>query len=142
MVYNNRSLFSEYYLEGLVGEDSHWRALQSKALEFRQIISDIINKALPGINDAPEAEVERRLIRPILDALGHVYFVQPAVPAPAGVGRPDYAFFPLPEAQQAAEAHKGELEFFKTALAVGDAKAKNCRIYPPIFSRFVHTSAT
>jgi len=122
--YNNRSLFSDYYLEELVGEDSHWRALKSKVWEYRQRISNILEKALPGINgDTPEAEVERRLIRPILDILGHDYFVQPAVPSPEGVRRPDYAFFSSPEARQDAESHKGQLEFFKNALAVGDAKA-------------------
>jgi hypothetical protein len=122
--YNNRSLFSDYYLEELVGEDSHWRALKSKVWEYRQRIRDILEKALPGINgDTPEAEVERRLIRPILDILGHVYFVQPAVPSPEGVRRPDYAFFPSTEVRREAEAQKGKLEFFKNVLAVGDAKA-------------------
>jgi hypothetical protein len=122
--YNNRSLFSDYYLEELVGEDPHWRALKNKVWEYRQRISNILEKALPGINgDTPEAEVERRLIRPILDVLGHIYFVQPAVHSPEGVRRPDYAFFPSPEIRQEAESHKGQPEFFKNALAVGDAKA-------------------
>lgn len=122
--YNNRSLFSDYYLGELVGEDSHWRALKGKVWEYRQRISNILEKALPGINgDTPEAEVERRLIRPILDILCHVYFVQPAVHSPEGIRRPDYAFFPSPEARQEAEAQKGKPEFFKNTLAVGDAKA-------------------
>lgn len=122
--YNNRSLFSDYYLEELVGEDSHWQALKSKAWEFRQRITNILEKAVPGINgDTPEAEVERRLIRPILDVLGHVYFVQPAVHSPEGIRRPDYAFFSSPEVRQEAESHKGQPEFFRNALAIGDAKA-------------------
>ena len=122
--YNNRSLFSEYYLEQLVGEDSHWQTFRSKAGEYRQCIANILESATPGISsDTPEAEVERRLIRPILDALGHAYFVQPAVPSSEGVRRPDYAFFSSSEAQRDAESHKGQLDFFKTALAVGDAKA-------------------
>lgn len=122
--YNNRSLFSDYYLEERVGGDPHWQALKNKTWEYRQRISNILEKALPGINgDTPEAEVERRLIRPILDALGHTYFVQPPVPSPEGTRRPDYAFFPSSEARQEAESHKGQIEFFKTVLAVGDAKA-------------------
>lgn len=122
--YNNRSLFSDYYLEELVSQDPHWKALKDKAWEFRQRISTIFEKALPGINgNTPEGEVERRLIRPVLDVLSHVYFVQPTVPSPEGVRRPDYAFFPSAEARQEAESHKGQLEFFKNALAVGDAKA-------------------
>ena len=123
-IYNNRSLFSDYYLEDLVAEDPHWRSFKNKAWEFRQRIANILDKATLGINgDTPEGEVERRLIRPILDTLGHIYFVQPAVPSPEGVRRPDYAFFPSTEALREAESHKGKLEFFKTALAVGDAKA-------------------
>lgn len=78
--YNNKSLFSDYYLEELVAGDSHWQALKKKAWEHRQRVANILEKAIPGINgDTPEAEVERRLIRPILDSLEHVYFVQPAV---------------------------------------------------------------
>ncbi|MBI2861263.1 MAG: N-6 DNA methylase [Chloroflexi bacterium] len=124
MTYNNRSLFSDYYLEELVREDSHWQALRTSAGEYRQRIANVLEKAIPGIDDdTPEAEVERRLIRPVLDTLGHIYYVQPAVPSPEGVRRPDYAFFPSAQAQQEAEAHKGQLEFFRTALAVGDAKA-------------------
>ncbi|MCL0090845.1 N-6 DNA methylase [Dehalococcoidia bacterium] len=123
-IYNNRSLFSDYYLEELVGEDSHWQALKKSAWEYRQRIANILGKAVPGINgDTPEAEVERRLIRPVLDTLGHVYFVQPAVPSPEGVRRPDYAFFLSAGALREAESYKGQLEFFKTALAVADAKA-------------------
>jgi len=122
--YNNRSLFSDYYLEDLVTEDSHWQAFKSKAWEFRQHITNILERAVPGINgDTPEAEVERRLIRPILDVLGHVYFVQPAVHSPEGIRRPDYAFFSSPEVRQEAESHKGQPEFFRNALAIGDAKA-------------------
>lgn len=122
--YNNRSLFSDYYLGERVGEDSHWQAFESKAWEFRQHITNILEKAVPGINgDTPEAEVERRLIRPILDVLGHVYFVQPAVHSPEGIRRPDYAFFSSSEVRQEAESHKGQPEFFKNALAIGDAKA-------------------
>ncbi|MCL0057510.1 hypothetical protein M1N05_00370, partial [Dehalococcoidales bacterium] len=123
-IYNNRSLFSDYYLEELVGEDSHWQALKKNAWEYRQRIANILGKAVPGINgDTPEAEVERRLIHPVLDTLGHVYFVQPAVPSSEGVRRPDYAFFPSAGALREAESYKGQLEFFKTALAVADAKA-------------------
>jgi hypothetical protein len=123
-LYNNKSLFSDYYLEELVSGDSHWQTLKDAAWEYRQRIANTIDKALPGINrDTPEAEVERRFIRPILDVLGHVYFVNPSVPSPEGVRRPDYAFFPSAEARQEAEPYKGQSEFFRTALAVGDAKA-------------------
>ena len=122
--YNNRSLFSDYYLEELVSEDSHWQTLKNTAWECQQRISNVLGKALPGINgDTPEAEVERRLIRPVLDILGHAYFVQPAVHSPEGIRRPDYAFFSSPEVRQEAESHKGQPEFFKNALAIGDAKA-------------------
>lgn len=122
--YNNRSLFSDYYLENQVSRDDHWQALKKEASAYRERIAGILETAGRGIDgDTPEAQVELRLIRPILDALGHVYFVQPAVPSSEGVKRPDYAFFPSPEAVQEAEAHKGETEFFKNALAVGEVKA-------------------
>jgi len=47
--YNNRSLFSDYYLEELVSEDSHWRTLKNTAWECQQRISNVLGKALsPG----------------------------------------------------------------------------------------------
>jgi len=49
--------------------------------------------------------------------------VQPAVHSPEGIRRPDYAFFSSPEVRQEAESHKGQPEFFRNALAIGDAKA-------------------
>jgi hypothetical protein len=104
-IYKNHSLFSDYYLEERVKEDPHWQALKKKAWEYHQRIANILEKAASGTNgDTPEAEVEQRLIRPILDSLQHVYFVQPAVPSPEGVRRPDYAFFPSPEAKQVVTA--------------------------------------
>ena len=123
-VYNNKSLFSDYYLEERIAFDSHWQSHKKQSCEYRQRVTGIVNEAFPGIDhQTPEAEVERRLIRPVLDILEHVYFVQPGVLSSEGVRRPDYAFFDSVEALQEAETHKGQAEFFRTALAIGDAKA-------------------
>lgn len=120
--YNNRSLFSDYYLEELLRDDPHWQAAHANAWEIRQRIANIWERAKPGIEDVREAEVERRFIRPVLDVLGHVYEVQPGVRSPEGTKTPDYAFFAT--ADERNEASQRDIDdYWKTTLAVGDAKA-------------------
>jgi hypothetical protein len=64
--------------------------------------------------------VERHWIQPVLDVLGHIYEVQPALPGAAPT--PDYAFFADETAKGAATPRLGTAAFWETALAVGDAK--------------------
>jgi type I restriction-modification system DNA methylase subunit len=121
-LYNNRSLFSDYYLRELVRDDPHWRDVLAGVPALRQKIADIYKRGMPGIEQVAEAEVERRLIRPVLNALGHVYEVQPDVRSSEGTKTPDYGFFATVDDRNRASA-AGIDEYWKHALAVGDAKA-------------------
>ena len=49
--------------------------------------------------------------------------VQPTLQTSQGTQRPDYAFFASADAHAAAQSHVNTNQFFKTALAIGDAKA-------------------
>ena len=90
---NNRSLFSDYYLTELVKDDPFWGESVRESEEVRRKIEEIYS-GVPHPEGLNEAETEHRLIRPVLDALEHIYALQPSVGSPEGVRRPDFAFFP------------------------------------------------
>ena len=122
-LYNNRSLFSDFYLDQLVTEDSHWQQLVNRVGELRQRVSETMERALPGLSDStPEAEVERRLIRPILTILDHQFYVQKNVRTPEGQKYPDYAFFASEAERERAETQSDKTKFYQGAIAVGEAK--------------------
>ena len=119
--YNNRSLFSDFYLGEMVKDDPHWQKMAARAKELRQGVAKVLEEALRGLTeDTPEAEVERRLIRPVLDILGHHYYVQKNVRTPEGQKFPDYGFFASEAQRVEAETLRGKAEFYKGAIAVGD----------------------
>jgi type I restriction-modification system DNA methylase subunit len=121
-LYNNRSLFSDYYLRELVRGDPHWNDMLAGVVALRQRVAEVYKRGTPGIEQASEAEVERRLIRPVLDALAHVYEAQPNVRSAEGTKTPDYGIFATVEDRKKA-AEAGIDNYWKHALAVGDAKA-------------------
>lgn len=121
--YNNHSLFSGFYLDELVLQDSHWKRMAAQVHELRQQIAQAYEVGMQGLTEeTPEAEVERRLIRPILTLLGHHFYVQKNVPTPEGQKYPDYAFFSSGVDQITAEGQKDRTAFFQNAIAVGEAK--------------------
>ncbi len=122
---NNSSLFTDYYLTELLKDEPFFREITPQAKEAWEAIKsqyERVKGLLPGAN---EAETERRFIRPVLDILGYedLYSLQPPVPSPEGVRRPDFAFFASRDDLEEAEKNlKGRPEYFAKALAVGDAK--------------------
>jgi len=121
-MYDNRSLFSDYYLSELVRDDPHWKSTLQSVADLRHRIAEVYERGTPGIEQAAEGEVEERLIRPVLRALGHVFEVGPNVRSAEGTKTPDYGFFATVEDRAAADK-AGIDEYWKHALAVGDAKA-------------------
>ena len=119
---NNQSLFSDYYLDSLIIEQPHWTNTQDIESDYAAIkaLFDAVSSNAEHLN---EAQTERELIQPLLGQLGHVFEVQPTLQTSHGAKRPDYAFFASSDAYHAAQPHVNTNEFFKTALAVGDAKA-------------------
>ncbi|RKZ26909.1 hypothetical protein DRQ29_04220, partial [bacterium] len=122
---NNSSLFTDYYLSELLRDDSFFQKSKEQANEVWQAIKAQYEKVKDLLPTANEAETERRFIRPLLDILGYkdLYSLQPPVPSPEGIRRPDFAFFASEQDLEEAEKHlKGRQEYFTKAVAVGDAK--------------------
>ena len=118
----NQSLFSDYYLESLIAEQPQWTNTPDIESDYAAI-KERFDAIAPNADRLNEAQTERELIQPLLQRLGHVFEVQPALETSLGIVRPDYAFFVSADAHQAAQSHLNTNRFFDTALAVGDAKA-------------------
>ena len=119
---NNQSLFSDYYLDSLIVEQSQWTDTPDIESDYAAIKARFDTVA-PNAVHLNEAQTERELIQPLLEQLGHVFEVQPALQTSLGTKRPDYAFFESTDAHNTAKPQVNTNQFFKTALAVGDAKA-------------------
>ena len=122
-VFNNSSLFSNHYLENMIqnvpewDDDAHLREAYSQ-------IKEIFDRKGKNFERYVEADLEHNWIRPVLDKLGHHYGVQEGLHHDPL--KPDYAFFPDLETMEEAYSHKkGAENFYKKAVAVGDAKAWN-----------------
>ncbi len=120
--YVNRNLFSDHFLRELLPDDESWAVDEDKVRLAMQAALNLYaprKEELPHLN---EAQLEQELVRPMLESLGHVFQVQPSLPTSEGVRRPDYAFFATREDKRQAGKHKGKLDYFKKAIAIGDAK--------------------
>ena len=117
--HHNHYLFSDYYLDHLLPRRLDWQEVTSEARAAMKRLQAIYAAFVPSEN---EAQTERDWIRPALEALNHVFEVQPSIATPDGVRRPDYVFFPTDKAHKAAKSLQGQEDYPTTALAVGDAK--------------------
>lgn len=120
--YVNRNLFSAHFLKELLPKDESWAVDEDKV---RLAIQAALNLYAPRKEELPhlnEAQLEQEFVRPLLESLGHVFQVQPSLPTSEGVRRPDYAFFATSEDKRQARKQKGKLDYFKKAIAIGDAK--------------------
>ena len=117
----NQSLFSNYYLDSLIVGQSQWTDTPNIESDYAAIkdLFDAIASNAEGFN---EAQTEHEFIQPLLEQLGHTFEVQPSLQTSQGTRVPDYAFFASSAAHSAAQPHINTNQFFKTALAVGDAK--------------------
>ena len=121
--YVNRNLFSEHFLDELLPQDESWQVDQDTLNLALQAVSNLHAGREEEWAGSVEAQLERKLVRPVLEALGHRFEVQPSLPTPEAVHRPDYAFFVNDEErQEALRQSGGEIEYFDRAIAVGDAK--------------------
>ena len=118
----NQSLFSNYYLDSLIVGQSQWADTPNIESDYAAIKSRF-DAVAPNAEHLNEAQTEHEFIQPLLEQLGHVFEVQPSLQTSQGTRVPDYAFFPSVEVHNAAQPHINTSEFFKTALAIGDAKA-------------------
>ena len=118
----NQSLFSNYYLASRIVEQSQWMNTPNIESDYTAI-KELFDTVASNAEHFNEAQTEREFIQPLLEQLGHVFEVQPTLQTSQGTKRPDYAFFPSADAHYAAQPDINTNQFFKTALAVGDAKA-------------------
>lgn len=117
--HHNRQLFADRYLDETLPRREAWLALITEAAPVLARVRAILAAFTPSSN---EAQTERDLVRPVLEALGHTFEVQAALRTPKGSKRPDYLFY---RDAAALNANKGRTltdADLKAALAVGDAK--------------------
>ena len=117
----NQSLFSNYYLDSFIVGQSQWTDTPNIESDYATIKA-LFDAVAPNAEHLNEAQTEHEFIQPLLEQLGHTFEVQPSLQTSQGTRVPDYTFFASSDAHSAAQPHINTNEFFKTALAVGDAK--------------------
>lgn len=119
--FNNSNLFSNHYLEKLLQATHEWKDETGLAKAFAEI-KEAYNKKAKVLEKYNEAQLEENFIKPVLKILWHSSFgVQGKVLKKDKT--PDYAFFPDQESLDEADASLGVEDYYKRAVAVGDAKA-------------------
>jgi hypothetical protein len=94
--YRNTALFSDHFLaERLPSSPWFNRTRRAAASEARDRIAEVFKEARPDVvlADAPEAQCEEDIIKPVLTALGHTFLVQTPTSAGGAKNFPDYALF-------------------------------------------------
>jgi len=120
--YVNRNLFSDHFLRELLPDNESWAVDEDKVRLAMQATLNLYAPRKEELPDLNEAQLEQEFVRPLLESLGHVFQVQPSLPTSEGVRRPDYAFFATREDKRQARKDRGKLDYFKKAIAIGDAK--------------------
>jgi len=121
--YVNRNLFSEHYLKKLPTQDESWQVDEDRLKLAMQGATNLYAGREEEWAGRNEPQLEDKLVRPMLQALGHKFEVQPSLPTAETVRRPDYAFFGTDEERlKAKRDHDGQAEYFNKAIAIGDAK--------------------
>ena len=112
------TLFSQSYLESGLPESDEYRQISPQLLaRFRQDLAGLHCDFTGGYDSSNEAQVEHKLIRPVLDALGWSYLPQQPIP---GIGQtPDYTLF---VDDDSLKAFTGDANF-RYAAALAEAKA-------------------
>jgi type I restriction-modification system DNA methylase subunit len=121
--YVNRKLFSDHFLRELLPQDDSWQVDEDKLSLAMQALSNLHTGREHEWSSSNEAQLEDKLVRPVLQALEHRFEVQPSLPTADAVSRPDYAFFERDEERRRAKKDdEGKIQYFANAIAVGDAK--------------------
>ncbi|MBI3538398.1 MAG: restriction endonuclease, partial [Chloroflexi bacterium] len=116
----NRSLFSQHYLDNRLPATDAWKTDVSDTFtKFLALYQDK-KEILPNLN---EAQTEQEFIRPVLDLLGFFYVPQTDFKRAGRVQRPDYALFANAKRKKDAQKYlRNETAFYSRALALLDAK--------------------
>jgi hypothetical protein len=118
--HHNHGLFADHYLDHVLSARPEWRALAAEAAPALARLQAIFAAFVPSTK---EAQTEADLIRPVLDALGHTYEVQPPLQVPGAIHVPDYVFYGETGARDAQKNRVLDKTLPNSGgLAVGDAK--------------------
>jgi len=117
--HHNRQLFADRYLDETLPRRDAWLALIAEAAPVLARVRAILAAFTPSTN---EAQTERDLVRPVLEALGHTFEVQAALRTPKGTKKPDYLFYRDVAAQNANKGRTLTDADLAAAFAIGDAK--------------------
>ncbi len=115
----NRQLFADRYLDVTLPQRPEWLALADEATPILAALRTIFAAYTPS---SSEAQTEKDLVHPVLNALGHTYEIQTPLRTPKGTKKPDYIFY---NGQAALTQNKGRTlsaADLAAAFAVGDAK--------------------
>jgi hypothetical protein len=117
--HHNRQLFADRYLDETLPRRAAWLALAVEAAPALARVRAIMAGFTPSSN---EAQTERDLVRPVLEALGHSFEVQAALRTPKGTKKPDYLFYRDQAALNASKGRALSAADMGAAFAIGDAK--------------------
>ena len=117
--HRNQQLFSDHYLDVVLPMLPQWQSQRENAVRLLAEVQRIFADFVPSTN---EAQTEHEFIRPVLEALGHTFEVQPALHTPGNVKRPDYIFYRDAAALAANKNTVLNDANLSGALAVGEVK--------------------
>jgi len=119
--YENRSLFSDYYLEHRLTDHPEWDESIEEVYHSFQDLYQRNTELYPKLK-GKEAKTEEKFIKPAFRALGYAYEVQDKAESYGELNYPDYSLFGSEEQRQQAEQYLDENEYFNFPIAIADAK--------------------
>ncbi len=122
--FDNRSLFSDYYLIERLADHAQWSEGVAGPFQMARDLYDEKRDILDGLN---EAQTEEEFIKPLLrDVLGFDFEVQKSTTRHGQLNRPDYILFPNKESKEEAQHLRDKKgAYYARAAAVADAKYWN-----------------
>jgi hypothetical protein len=121
----NQKLLSSYYLAYRLPQRALWSEVEDRVRTAMDRAKTALARAeeLGVLGARSEAETEQEFIRPVLDALGWQYIVQPSLGGYEARRRPDYALYAEEGARKAAGMNRNVMSvFYGKAAAIAEAK--------------------
>jgi len=119
--YENRSLFSDYYLEHRLTDHPEWDESIEEAHQSFQDLYQRNTDLYPKLR-GKESKTEEKFIKPAFDILGFFTEVQDKAASYGELNYPDYSLFVSEEQRAEALQHLDENEYFNYPVAIADAK--------------------
>jgi hypothetical protein len=115
-----KTLFSNHYLETRLPDHPEWAEDPTSTFDA---VRALWQRARAYGDKWNEAQTEEEFVKPVLDALGWAYIVQPKAGSRGRVTRPDYALFAGKWSKNEAQPFlRRDDPFYSRALAIAEAK--------------------